>query len=635
MPAWYPPDPGKRFPEGNVPLKVLQIVNTELARKSTMQAGSSQVILSVDPPSGAQDSSNAASPDSHSKGNSEDHAAGALAVNPNSAEPSLNSDLPLEWSPTPSPPKRRIEQLPPDSSADYQVPVSTATHKKTEENDQRPEPTVEMQDLNIPSSPPIMDDTFADLELCLPRGLNTSISDNHISRSIEEHETVTASSRGPQQPNNTRTISNNAQKRTLSRSPSSNASSLKKRRLVSEFDFSQRPGVNFTQRLATDREAFFQTVPSSQETRAPSAGHSQHSLLHDAGKDKDTGVGSAFEDFTAAYNVYTGNKPAFLQICNRIFSLRNSLHKWLWDDFAVRFSLDYPEYAAECERKNKKPLPYEDYYREHVDEPIHTKRIITPAVLDAIVKDVPGNFQLPNQKRGPSDPILVKSTQEAEPESDLTQDPDVPTQIDNVVRTPRSAKVKEPRTARSVTTQGENEEASKKVYSNQQKPREKEAAGEVEIVHERNTRARQGSGKSTPKSRNSSRNQSVEQPQSEAKGKQKQKEQTVPLSRKSSTDPSRKPLNHRVASIQQQSNESTRESRTPTPTREQDPMRTSATPSAEFGDPHVPLKTFIRNFVNLKSVGGSLGKVEDGVIVPPKLREKVDVLAWRLSDSDE
>ena len=79
-----------------------------------------------------------------------------------------------------------------------------------------------------------------------------------------------------------------------------------------------------------------------------------------------------FVTFVGAYPDYDGGRRHFETMCEEIGSLGKSLHRFLWDDYIIRHSLEYDDSTG---------LRYRDFYNEHVDEPIYMKRIINPNTL--------------------------------------------------------------------------------------------------------------------------------------------------------------------------------------------------------------------------------------------------------------
>ena len=88
--------------------------------------------------------------------------------------------------------------------------------------------------------------------------------------------------------------------------------------------------------------------------------------------------------FRDAYSDYTGDLKHFLGICRMINTSHQAgvaQHRSLWDDFVVKHVTDYGPYLISCHAASEDPIPYEQYYRDRVDEPCHNKRILIPESL--------------------------------------------------------------------------------------------------------------------------------------------------------------------------------------------------------------------------------------------------------------
>ncbi|KAL8726479.1 MAG: hypothetical protein Q9181_006036 [Wetmoreana brouardii] len=91
-----------------------------------------------------------------------------------------------------------------------------------------------------------------------------------------------------------------------------------------------------------------------------------------------------FTRFKLAYPGYDGTKAHFLGMCKKIDQLLQAdrmEHKSLWDDFIIRHKTDYPQYLQHCVENVEDAKSYERFYRDEVDVPNHTKRIMQPGTL--------------------------------------------------------------------------------------------------------------------------------------------------------------------------------------------------------------------------------------------------------------
>ena len=99
--------------------------------------------------------------------------------------------------------------------------------------------------------------------------------------------------------------------------------------------------------------------------------------------------GSLFDRFKQAYPQYTGNEAHFLAMCRKIDVLIKQdrmEHRALWDDFIVRQTMEYRQHLLRCSEQADDPMPYEKFYREEIEEPQYTKRVITPANLREMIQ---------------------------------------------------------------------------------------------------------------------------------------------------------------------------------------------------------------------------------------------------------
>ncbi|KAL8697999.1 MAG: hypothetical protein Q9201_006808 [Fulgogasparrea decipioides] len=91
-----------------------------------------------------------------------------------------------------------------------------------------------------------------------------------------------------------------------------------------------------------------------------------------------------FTRFKSAYPGYDGTKAHFLGMCKKIDQLLQvdrMEHKSLWDDFIIRHKTDYPQYLKHCLESVEDAKSYERFYRDEVDGPTYTKRIMQPETL--------------------------------------------------------------------------------------------------------------------------------------------------------------------------------------------------------------------------------------------------------------
>ncbi|KAL8997645.1 MAG: hypothetical protein Q9169_003125 [Polycauliona sp. 2 TL-2023] len=92
--------------------------------------------------------------------------------------------------------------------------------------------------------------------------------------------------------------------------------------------------------------------------------------------------------FQSAYPEYRGSQEDFLGMCRKIeqlFRCDRMEHKSLWDDFVMRYQVDYPQYLERCVKNFGDPKTYERFYRDEIDEPKFTKRVLLPSTLGEAV----------------------------------------------------------------------------------------------------------------------------------------------------------------------------------------------------------------------------------------------------------
>lgn len=97
---------------------------------------------------------------------------------------------------------------------------------------------------------------------------------------------------------------------------------------------------------------------------------------------------TVYERFKTTYPDYMGNEDRFIAICKKINALNQQdrmEHRSLWDDFIIRHMTEYPNYLQRCALNAEDPLPYERFYRNEIDEPNFTKRVVTPKNLREIL----------------------------------------------------------------------------------------------------------------------------------------------------------------------------------------------------------------------------------------------------------
>lgn len=102
-----------------------------------------------------------------------------------------------------------------------------------------------------------------------------------------------------------------------------------------------------------------------------------------ATQDPDT-QSAIYLHFRSVYPEYHSSLETFLGMCGKIeqlFRCDRMEHKSLWDDFIIRYQLDYPQYLERCVKQFQDPKTYERFYRDEIDEPKFNKRVLLPSTL--------------------------------------------------------------------------------------------------------------------------------------------------------------------------------------------------------------------------------------------------------------
>ena len=110
-----------------------------------------------------------------------------------------------------------------------------------------------------------------------------------------------------------------------------------------------------------------------------------------------------YDRFRAAYPHYPADKKQFVAICRKISILQESKrmeHQFLWDDFIIRYKIDYSEYLRQCAEDADDPLPYEEYYRNEIEQPRYHSNIITRRNLDEALALIAHNPTMRKEQLG-------------------------------------------------------------------------------------------------------------------------------------------------------------------------------------------------------------------------------------------
>ncbi|KAL8870054.1 MAG: hypothetical protein Q9174_003809 [Haloplaca sp. 1 TL-2023] len=120
--------------------------------------------------------------------------------------------------------------------------------------------------------------------------------------------------------------------------------------------------------------------------------------------------------FKHHYPEYNGTTEHFHGMCKKIDQLLRAdrmEHRSLWDDFIIRHKTDYPAYLQRCVDNVEDSKPYERFYRDEIDAPKFTHRIIQPVTLQEIVPlAVPDSAQPTTLERPDSPKTRVGSARQ-------------------------------------------------------------------------------------------------------------------------------------------------------------------------------------------------------------------------------
>ena len=124
---------------------------------------------------------------------------------------------------------------------------------------------------------------------------------------------------------------------------------------------------------------------------------------------------SLIKRFRDEYPAYAGDDKHFWNMCRRIeaFHAQDRIeHSSLWDDYIIRNQDEYRRYLLECAEIAEDPLPYDQFYRREVSEPLYIKRVVN---LETLKKAL--NLQNETQKAKVSGTnSLASIPQAAQPE---------------------------------------------------------------------------------------------------------------------------------------------------------------------------------------------------------------------------
>lgn len=98
---------------------------------------------------------------------------------------------------------------------------------------------------------------------------------------------------------------------------------------------------------------------------------------------------SLFPKFQEAYPDYKGSVKDFTRSCNvlsKILSLGQALHPFLFDDAIFHHYHSYRPYLADEALHAAAPLSFFDFYNERIEDPSHSKKVVTKSALHSILE---------------------------------------------------------------------------------------------------------------------------------------------------------------------------------------------------------------------------------------------------------
>ncbi|KAI4261844.1 MAG: hypothetical protein L6R42_002965 [Xanthoria sp. 1 TBL-2021] len=172
--------------------------------------------------------------------------------------------------------------------------------------------------------------------------------------------------------------------------------------------------------MISSTETSQQSNPSGQAQSLPelmTPALSQSDLPEFRSAAQDTNTQSAmYLQFRSVYPEYHGSQENFLGMCRKIeqlFRCDRMEHKSLWDDFIIRYQLDYPQYLERCVKNFEDPKTYERFYRDEIDEPRFNNRVLLPSTLGRALPL--GPTSLVASTYDPVDDVTTKESPMAKP----------------------------------------------------------------------------------------------------------------------------------------------------------------------------------------------------------------------------
>ena len=345
---------------------------------------------------------------------------------------------------------------------------------------------------------------------------------------------------------------------------------------------------------------------------------------------------SVYDTFRSTYPDYLGGSKHFLTMCDRINKLLQAdhmEHPSLWDDFVIRHNREYRDYLLECTDSGDDPMSYERFYREHIDEPKYNKRILTPAVLKDLIASVGkpdpallGETSLPNSAKVLV-PTVIASTVDLSPREPRSEKPgreEIDLTLEDAITTDASFP-KKPSRLRPLP------------WTKPAQVMQKSPASRVSIRTPKSSLTGQESTFTQTPSRKVRRPQEIMQERVPSQVRSDvdlprsitttdQAVNDLPDTHKSPSRPKTSESN-RSTVVEWLENTSSRTASSVIP--ESKPVREENKEDQWWRDRNTPFKAFTRAYARLKSVDGSMGKIDQEGILRVEPR-RLDVLKWKI-----
>jgi hypothetical protein len=380
--AWLPAAPGKTFPTPNIPIDIIKQIHVKLLAAAPTPA-------KVDLPTVSlllsEDSGHSSDDESRSS---------TASGEPRQEDEGDNDEdgWTIAWTPTPTPQQTRVKmppELPPNSSA-----LSSRTTRLEEPRSSPIASSVlrKMPPSGVPSSfeQSTARDSDVEMEEEAPKPLNLLIKKTPVTSKLGSEERsvavdramgsvlVPCTSAAPSTP--TAHIGlDHLTKRELS----TNSKDLPPPKRVKSlntvsYGFSQEAPVSQdpAYRALQERRSFFSSI-----SRSPS------NVSNDENRAESVAE-RVLAQFHSAYPEHKFDLRKFLALCKMVDRLQREgrmQHKFLWDDFIIRYVVDYRAYTLSAIEECEDAIPYYMFYQNHIEEPKYMKLIMTPQKLHEIL----------------------------------------------------------------------------------------------------------------------------------------------------------------------------------------------------------------------------------------------------------